>query len=148
MLDPLTCIALASSIVQFVDFSLKLISDTKELYRSGDRSSTQNGQLLAVTSDLREMCKNLIPAQPRSANAKPPSPDDVALLELSSSCKDVAQELITVLENLKAKSTHDTWESLKQAFRGALKKEKIDSIRGRLDLIQSQLQIRLSCLLR
>ncbi|KAE9372556.1 hypothetical protein N431DRAFT_483324 [Stipitochalara longipes BDJ] len=148
MLDPLTCISLASSIVQFVDFSAKLISDTKELYQSAERSSTQNGQLLAVTSDLKELCKNLDPAQPRAPNAQPPSPDELALLELSSSCKDVADELITVLEKLKVKSTHDTWESFKQAFKGSMKKEKIESIRARLDRIQSQLQLRLTSILR
>jgi hypothetical protein len=142
MLDPLTAIGLASAIVQFVDFSSKLVSETKELYHS-----TQNEELQAVTQDLRELCTKLSSAQGRAASVEP-STDELALLELSGSCKAVADELVAVLEKLRVKSVHEKWGSFKIALKGAMKKEKIESIRARLDRIQSQLQIRLTGILR
>lgn len=147
MLDPLTAIGLASAIVQFVDFGSKLISETKELSHSVDGSSTQNEERQAVTEDLRELCKNLSSSQSRAPSAKP-STDELALLELSGSCKVVADELVAVLEKLRVKSAHEKWGSFKMALKGAMKKEKIESIRVRLDRIQSQLQLRLTSILR
>ncbi|PMD16751.1 hypothetical protein NA56DRAFT_632624 [Hyaloscypha hepaticicola] len=147
MLDPLTAIGLASAIVQFVDFSSKLVSETKELYHSAEGNSIQNEELQAVTEDLKRLCKNLSSSQGRAPSAKP-STDELALLELSGSCKVVADELIAVLEKLRVKAADDKWGSFMMALRGAMKKEKIESIRARLDRIQSQLQIRLTDILR
>jgi hypothetical protein len=147
MLDPLTAIGLASAIVQFVDFSSRLVSETKELYHSTEGNSTQNEELHAVTEDLRELCKTLSSVQGRAPGVEP-STDELALLELSGSCNFVADELIAVLEKLRVKSAHEKWGSFKIALKGAMKKEKIESIRARLDRIQSQLQIRLTSILR
>jgi len=147
MLDPLTAIGLASAIVQFVDFSSRLVSETKELYHSTEGNSTKNEELQAVTEDLRELCKTLNSAQGRAPGIEP-STDELALLELSGSCNFVADELIAVLEKLRVKSAHEKWGSFKMALKGARKKEKIESIRARLDRVQSQLQIRLTSILR
>lgn len=147
MLDPLTIIGLASPIVQSVDFSSKLVSETKGLYHSAEGSSTQNEEHQEVTQDLRELCKNLSSPQGWAPSDRP-STNELALLELSGSCKVVADELVVVLEKLKVKSSHEKWGSFKMALKGAMKKEKIESIRGRLERIQSQLQIRLTGILR
>ena len=147
MLDPLTAVGLASAIVQLVDFSSELVSETKELYHSTEGNSAQNEELQSVTEDLKELCKTLSSAQRRAPSVEP-STDELALLELSGSCKVVADELIAVLEKLRVKSAHEKWGSFKTALRGAMKKERIENIRARLDRIQSQLQIRLTSILR
>jgi hypothetical protein len=57
MLDPLTAIGVASSIVQLVDFSSKVVARSAEIRRAG--SSVEVAHLRAITSDLQGLTENL-----------------------------------------------------------------------------------------
>ena len=57
MLDPLTAIGVASSIVQLVDFSLKVVARSAEIRRAG--ASIEVGQLKRITSDLKGLTESL-----------------------------------------------------------------------------------------
>ncbi len=65
MLDPLTAVSLAGTVVQFVGFSVDLISKSHEAYRSG--STTDGLELEHVVKDLMDLNErlqtpNLVPA--------------------------------------------------------------------------------------
>lgn len=64
MLDPFTALSLAGNIVQFVDFSSKLVNEASEIYRSG--STKANDELETVTNDLIDLTSciqdELVPA--------------------------------------------------------------------------------------
>ena len=64
-----------------------------------------------------------------------------ALKELAKTCSQLAQELLTVLEGLKVKSSGSlrTWHAIRQAVRTVCKKETIKSMQERLDRIRTQL---------
>jgi hypothetical protein len=53
MLDPLTALSLAGNIVQFVDFSTKLLAKGHELYKSADGTSVGYSELEAIAKDLQ-----------------------------------------------------------------------------------------------
>ena len=146
MLDPLSAIGLASAIVQFIDFSGSLISETREIYGAGKGSLKQHEELAAITQDLKNLCQNLTPPQTRQAPS--PSEDELALEEISKTCKDVAGEILLVLEKLKAKGKYEKFESFKTALKSALKREKIEEIKARIDRAQAQLQLRLIALIK
>jgi hypothetical protein len=57
MIDPLTAIGVASSIVQLVDFSTKVVARSAEIRRAG--SSIEVAHLRAITSDLQGLTENL-----------------------------------------------------------------------------------------
>jgi hypothetical protein len=57
MIDPLTAIGVASSIVQLVDFSTKVVARSAEIRRAG--SSVEVAHLRAITSDLQGLTENL-----------------------------------------------------------------------------------------
>lgn len=146
MLDPLSAIGLASAIVQFVDFSGRLISETREIYGAGKGLLKQNQELEEITQDLKKFCQDLTPDQPEQAPA--PSDDEVVLQEISKTCKDIAVELLLVLDKLKAKGRYEKFESFKKALRSALKREKIEEIKARIDRAQAQLHLRLIALVK
>jgi hypothetical protein len=50
MLDPLTALSLAASIVQLVDFSNKVLSDSYEVYKAG--STSEHEDIKSITTDL------------------------------------------------------------------------------------------------
>lgn len=66
MLDPWTSLSLATSIVQFIDFTAKLVSDSKDLYESG--KTVQHADLETVFKDLKEV-SNALQTRPKRATA-------------------------------------------------------------------------------
>jgi hypothetical protein len=50
MLDPFTALSLAATIVQFVDFGSKILSDSREIYKAG--SISDHGDIKLITTDL------------------------------------------------------------------------------------------------
>lgn len=59
MLDPLTALAIAGNIVQFVEFSGKIISGRSELFQSSTGVLKSNEALEAITKDLVAMTSKL-----------------------------------------------------------------------------------------
>ena len=57
MLDPWTSLSLAASIVQFIDFGHKLLSESNDLYRAG--KTVQHADLEIIYKDLREVTNSL-----------------------------------------------------------------------------------------
>lgn len=53
MLDPFTALSLAASVVQFIDFGVRLLTDSAELYHTG--TLLQHEDLEIITSDLVEV---------------------------------------------------------------------------------------------
>jgi hypothetical protein len=59
MLDPLTALGVASHIVQFVDFTVKLISKSHEIYNSTDGALIANKDLEAIAAHLNRLTERL-----------------------------------------------------------------------------------------
>ena len=155
MLDPLTALSLASAIVQFVDFGIKLVSEGVELYEKG--SLTDHDELELATEDLTKLSGNIIITTRRGqghavAATSRLSKEEDALLKLASSCEDIGRQLLHLLEGLKVPKSNHTLEnrlaSLRQAIRSARKKDQIYGLEKRLSRMQSQLSIHILTLLR
>ena len=144
MLDPLTAISLASAVVQFVDFSVKLVSAGHELYDKG--SLSRNDEIEQISRDLSNLADDLGASRPPSANQ--PSQDEIALQKLAGSCKELADQMITVLETLKVQKSGHGLESVRKAVRSMRKKGKILDIEKRLEKVRDELNLRLTAILR
>jgi hypothetical protein len=57
MLDPLSAISLASSIVQLVDFGARLLKETDELRKRG--ISVNVSYVRTTTDDLKALCQDM-----------------------------------------------------------------------------------------
>jgi hypothetical protein len=100
-MDPLSAVGLAGTVVQFVDFGCRIVSEGRELYKSG--SVKLNAQAEAVTKDLLDFSAKL-QTPPRLNNwNRPPTENELALRKLSDGCNEVAQELLARLSRLTPK---------------------------------------------
>lgn len=79
MLDPLTAIGVASSIVQLVDFSSKVVARSAEIRRAG--SSIQVAQLRAITSDLQGLTESLLERSRHQSDDAPSREEQVGQSE-------------------------------------------------------------------
>lgn len=136
-MDPLTALGLASNIVQFVDFTSKLVSSTRELYVSSSGAKGENLELESIAQSIQELAGRVRPSniEQRVILAN----QDNSLFDLSDQCIAVSNELLSVLESLKVKGPHRRWESFHQAISSQWKKSTIESLQRRLYGIGNQL---------
>jgi hypothetical protein len=65
-MDPITAVGFAASILNFVDYSHKVVTGTIEVFKSGKIS--KNGHISEVISDLNDAAKDLAKVPPRLGN--------------------------------------------------------------------------------
>lgn len=109
-MDPISAFALAGTVVTFVDFSSKLISGARELYKTTSGVLSTNQELELVTSDLRSFLgkiQSFIEATKVSTNTTN-NPNslydkdfDESFAEMCESAKTLAEELLGRLDGLK-----------------------------------------------
>lgn len=143
MLDPLTALSLAGNIVQFVDFSTKLLAKGHELYKSADGTSVGYSELEAIAKDLQELNDCLKqPTPSQQADSKSSTNSEAALRRLSEQCSGVAGELVNALDKLKVQGTSNRhWKSFRQALKCLMKKEEVDAITARLQHFRDELNL-------
>lgn len=99
-MDPLSAVGLAGTLVQFIDFTSKIVTQGRELYKTG--SLKLKGQVEAVTTDLLDFstkfqqCSSC--AQDESSSA---AENEIALRKLCEECDGIALQLLAQLNRLK-----------------------------------------------
>ncbi|KAJ5724761.1 hypothetical protein N7493_006489 [Penicillium malachiteum] len=146
MLDPLTALSTASAVVQLVDFGMKVLDDTRQIYGEGQLITRE--ELMGVTQDLLHVNQLLVyKPQPKGLIADPLTDAEKALEKLAADCSIVATELITCLESLAARPGVGHWESFLQAIRSRWHHEKIKEMQKRIKSFQDQLALRVLAVL-
>ena len=85
-LESLAALSVASNIVQFIEFSCRIFSESLELYKSSEALVAENIELEAISSSLTRLSDDLL-LTPYNNQL---SPDDSDLLVLANSCKRIA----------------------------------------------------------
>lgn len=124
MVDPFTALGAASSIVQFVDFSSKLVSSGYEAYKSVSGASEENVQLETVTLDLQSFSERLLVTCKRENVTD--DPDETAMISVARQCLELASRLIETLDSLKVSGEVSlrSLAAVRQAIHSALKFEE------------------------
>ncbi|KFY07882.1 hypothetical protein V492_06737 [Pseudogymnoascus sp. VKM F-4246] len=123
MLDPLSSLSLAAAIAQFVDYGTKIVVGAAEIHASATGSLTKNVELSSITNDLSDICGKLVIDDQNQSSTY--SRDERALSSLAMQCRDVANTLLTTLEDLSAKGPHKKWKSVKQALLSVWRENEI-----------------------
>ena len=139
-MDPLTALGLAGNIVQFVDFSSKLLCGAYEVYSS---TSGATADLDTVIKDLQAATRRLSPP-----SSKPRTDDEIALSSLVSNCRKLSEDIQKVLDKLQSKNPHQKWASLRVAWSSMRKREKLVSLETRLNRYRSEILVRISIMMK
>jgi hypothetical protein len=142
VLDPLSAIGLAGNIVQFIDFSFSIISESCEIYRSADGACKETLELLVVVQDLKQL---IDPIQKAPQNAYPKD----AFSKVLFGCNDVATDLLDLINKIKGgNSSSRAWKSVRQAIVASIKKDKRLDLEGRLVRLRQQLGFHIQLMIR
>jgi len=121
-------LSIAGNIVQLVDFAGKLLSGSRELYRSTTGALPVNEEIELITRDLSSFIIKL----ERTNN-------DPALRDICEGSRIVATELLTRLNGLKSK--HAVWSSLQHAIKATWARKEIDQLNSRLSGFRKALDL-------
>ncbi|KAF2258488.1 hypothetical protein CC78DRAFT_526195 [Lojkania enalia] len=145
-MEPLSALSIATSIVQFLDFTGKLISGSTKLYKSSNGTLAEHGDLSEAIQYLLVLSKDL--DQPlRSKDPEQVAVYEQAIIGLARDTNHAAKELISTLEELKLKK-NSRWESCLQALKTLWSQERINDLRSRVDGFRSQLSLNLIAAMR
>lgn len=144
MLEPLSALSPAAAIIQFVDFSSKILVTGYGTYRSVDGTTQEQVELQQLTHSLYKFQDQL------GTPSKQSIPDQRILEELARKCSLLAGDLLRLLDALKVKEQGllRTWDSFRKACRSVRKKGEIKRLEGLLDSISRQINSRLLYMIR
>ena len=167
MLDPLTALALAGNIVQFVDYGLKLLRNANEIAKSTSGATALNVELETVYSRLQTFTLELRLAGKNGPGLLPSYNDDMvdalnkahiraiqphidAIEEIAADCQAVCNELLDVIRSLRVKATSSRrlFASMAMALVSSLKNEHIETLKQRLNRFQKLLALQFLPLLK
>lgn len=106
-MEPLTALSVANSVVQFVEFGGKLLSNTRTLYHSVNGVLSENVDIDLIASDIQNLLlglKRKLPEnRPLSSSATKPGVNetDESLDRICRKCVAIAEELLRKLDTLK-----------------------------------------------
>jgi hypothetical protein len=154
-MDPLTALSLAGTVVQFVDFGSRLLSDCRELYKSKTGTLTAYEVLELVTLDLRALVRKLQESFPPAGShllnhlvdnhlEKPGS-----FRRICDKAAEVAEELLSRLGRLKVKSDEKRkWKSFEQALKGLWSNDELMRLSECLQVLRKDLETQIVFSLR
>lgn len=145
-MDPLTAVSLASCVVQFTDFGVKLVSSSIKLYYSADGFDEERSQ-------LRNFAEKVALSLVHCEDGKEASNDLRDLRELGETCQKIALELLSVLDGLKVKKPGGAsrkWESFQKAVAAQTpwNKGKVALLERRLRSVREEMFQRIQAMMR
>lgn len=145
-MDPMSAIAIAGIVVQFVDFGAKLVKEASALYEDGESSIRKKAA--ANTGDLQDFIARFDDSLNEEAQEKELSEDEKALQTLCHNCRDLAQSLSAKLGTLNVKESHRVWKSLGTALSNVWSKKEIQKMEEDLGKYRQAIDTRMISLTR
>lgn len=153
-MDPLTAFSVAGTVIQFVDFSSKLLLGAHGLYKSTSGVLTANQELELVTNDLRGVIRKLSILATQSGPGQDEEDKKLqeSFIEIRDEATRLATELMTKLERLKVKEDlrghQRAWASLFKAVESAWTRDELHEMRLKLKTLKEAMESRLLFSLR
>ena len=147
VLDPLNAIGLASNLIQFIEFSRKLLSESRQIYASRKGASVRHLELADAIETLISVdnrVKEALESKGSSLTA-----DEQELKRLCENSRIITNDLKATLDRLTLfSSKHRRWASFRQAWRNVLSRDEIRHLLDRTQESRQQLDTHILICLR
>ena len=141
MAEAVAALGVAANVVQFIDFSGRILSESHRLHRSKKVNPGKNEELESIALDLQKIYDEL--QYPQNEMSQAPTPNDIQLQRLAEQCRGVCLELLAGLEKLKIVDPPGKWRSFRVALKTVWGESKIKDLQVRLDEARQELIIRI-----
>ena len=113
VLDPVSALSVAAAVVQFVDFSTKLVSKTREMRISIDGRTVEHRHIEAVTQSLAGHCDILRQMESRTGSHQQSLAGQNILATVTQRALDAAVDLRSVVDLIYFSSINKTFKSFR-----------------------------------
>jgi hypothetical protein len=143
MLDPLSALSVAASVIQFLDFGCKIVGTSLDIHKSKGGATEHNLETAAIAADLQSLSNKLKDAS--DINSDGWSESEKKMQDMAIRCHETAKLLCSTLRKLQKneKSRFKSWDTLRVAIKSVHKRGEIEALQRRLDSMRSQLTIHL-----
>ena len=143
MSDPLSALAIAGNVIQFVDFTTRLISRATEIYRNdvlveyaGIKVAAE--QLRKLEIDLQTDARDFEALANNGELQKKAVPLN-NLIEAHSNCVECAKVVIAAVDKLKVSGAKRKWKSFRLALNSVIGDNQLENANRRLSEARQQL---------
>ncbi|KAJ5528336.1 hypothetical protein N7513_012495 [Penicillium frequentans] len=143
VLDPLAALSIATSVIQFVDFGTKLLSKSREIYKSADGVLADHAEQVAIASKLANITRGLSKSADTVNALVNPAPEDTALATVAEDCLEIAEDFSAAIDELAVTGDRTKWKSFRQALKSIWKKEKLEQKMAKLNALRQLVIIHL-----
>ena len=133
MVDPFSALSVAGNIVQFVDFSCRLVQKASEISHSANGACAENVELEEIGTYLKEFSSDLVSSTVRSGIYEP------GLRDLATSSHTIAEELLAVIGQLRGSTGR--FKSFRQALKSVWHHDKVLGMQKRLHSLRGLMTI-------
>ena len=142
-MEPLSAFALASSVLQVVEFGVKVISKATEYRKSDNAYLPEHGNLRGIAESLNSMNNGLYASLERQTASEQPEAEELHLIETNKECLRISKAFVVCLDDLKLKDKRTTFDSLRMSLRALWRKDKIENMEKTVSQARNNLNIAL-----
>jgi hypothetical protein len=145
-MEPLSALAVACAVVQFVDFGSRLFGTGIEVYKSKDGVPEEVVEIETLAAHAEQLSKKLASSnQTRILSTS--AQDEVKLGQLASRSEKLANEIVTLLSDIRGQP-RQTWSAVRVALELKWTESKVKNLQVRLDAVKSEIWLQLLCMMR
>ncbi|CZR68365.1 uncharacterized protein PAC_18264 [Phialocephala subalpina] len=140
-MDPLTAIGLASNILSFLDFSVKVFSGAIDIYDSPSGLTEENRSSEAIVAQMKHFASKLQPPDDAQLTG-----DEKALCKLACECDDLSTRIIALIEKARPKDRKSKSASILAGLKSKWHEAERRKLEERLGHCRAQLALQLNYL--
>ncbi|CAH0051685.1 unnamed protein product [Clonostachys solani] len=151
-MNPPAGLGTLGSVIQLVDFAVKIIATQDEIQKSPHGCTRENRGLEAICQGLQSILGEVETLSfSKTIPGGSGSQQDGAVKSLHALCEDTkkdCKDILGFLQKLKIKDGgHMRWGSMNAAFKSLIGRQKVDAMEGRLRTAQSAISIHLGSII-
>jgi hypothetical protein len=127
-IDPLTALGLASNILQFLDFTAKVIAGTRAISKSHVGVSEDTAYIRHKAEGITALIDGFLATNGGS----------LAMRKELAACKKIAEDVLEALEKFEVKGPKSKWTSFLIALKEIWSESKIKAMSTKLTELQTQ----------
>ena len=142
-MDLFAALSIASYIVQLIHNGFKLLSNSKDIYRTLSGVSSEVEALRVIAEHVSSLSNRLVDDSSTAST----SHSDPELTRIARECKSIADSILHIVQGLHHGVRKGRWRTFIQAVREAGKHGQLQSLGLRLGGLQMQVNARLMYLM-
>lgn len=143
-MEPLSAFALASSVLQVVEFGVKVISTATEYRKSDNAYLAEHGDLRGIAESLNSMNNGLYASLERqTAGVLQPLAEELHLIKTNEECLRISKAFVRCLDDLKLKDKRAIFDTVRMSLRALWQKDKIENMEKTVSQARNNLNIAL-----